>query len=178
MGSGVLWGKRAVLEAMPPFLTGGGMIRTVRTTGTSWAAVPAKFEAGTPAVGEAIGLGVAVGYLAALGMDRVRAHERALTGYALERLRQVPGVTIYGPGDPDEQASVISFAVGDVHPHDVASILDEENVAVRAGHHCCQPLMTHLELTATTRASFSVYNDEEDVDRLVAAVERVSTIFA
>jgi cysteine desulfurase/selenocysteine lyase len=154
------------------------MIRTVSVSGTSWAAVPAKFEAGTPAVGEAVGLGAAVTYLAALGMGRVRAHERALTGYALERLRQVPAVTLYGPGDPDEQAGVISFAVGDVHPHDVASILDEENVAVRAGHHCCQPLMTHLGLNATTRASFSVYNDEEDVDRLVAAVERVSTIFA
>lgn len=178
MGSGVLWGKRELLEAMPPFLTGGGMIRRVSVEGSTWADIPAKFEAGTPAVGEAIGFGVAVDYLADLGMARVRAHERALTAYALDRLRAVPGVRLYGPSNPDAQAGVISFAVGDVHPHDVASILNEENVAVRAGHHCCQPLMHELGLAATTRASFSVYNDESDVDRLAAAIERVIDIFA
>jgi cysteine desulfurase/selenocysteine lyase len=179
MGSGVLWGRRELLEAMPPFLTGGGMIRRVSIAkGTTWAELPAKFEAGTPAVGEAVGLGVAVDYLAALGMDQVRAHERALTAYALERLQELPEVRIFGPADADVQAGVISFAVGDVHPHDVASILDDAHVAIRAGHHCCQPLMQVLGVPATTRASFSVYNDDSDVDRLVTAVKRVIEIFA
>ncbi|MBA2520388.1 MAG: cysteine desulfurase [Chloroflexia bacterium] len=178
MGSGVLWGKRDRLDAMPPFLTGGGMIRRVTVDGTTWAELPAKFEAGTPAVGEAIGLGVAVDYLTELGMDRVRSHERDLTDYALDRLQRLPGIQLYGPDDLDERAGVISFAVGEVHPHDVASILAEENVAVRAGHHCCQPLMRELDLVATTRASFSVYNDETDVDRLASAIERVIEVFA
>jgi cysteine desulfurase/selenocysteine lyase len=177
MGSGVLWGRRELLEEMPPFLAGGGMIRQVTVDGTTWAELPAKFEAGTPAVGEAIGLGVAVDYLSELGMDRVRAHERELTAYALDRLRDTPGVQLYGPSDLDIRAGVISFAVDDVHPHDVASILDEEHVAVRAGHHCCQPLMRALDLVATSRASFSVYNDEADVDRLVSAIERVTDVF-
>lgn len=178
MGSGVLWGRRELLEAMPPFLTGGGMIRRVTTRGSTWEELPAKFEAGTPAVGEAVGMGVAVEYLAALGMERVREHEQALTAYALARLQEMPEVTIFGPGDADVQAGVISFAVGGVHPHDVASILDEAHVAIRAGHHCCQPLMHELGVPATSRASFSVYNDESDVDRLMTAVKRVIDIFA
>jgi cysteine desulfurase/selenocysteine lyase len=179
MGCGVLWGKRELLEAMPPFLTGGGMIRRVSITkGTTWAELPAKFEAGTPGVGEAVGLGVAVEYLAALGMARVREHERALTAYALARLQEIPEVHVFGPRDAEAQAGVISFAVGDVHPHDVASILDDAHVAIRAGHHCCQPLMQVLGVPATTRASFSVYNDESDVDRLVTAIKRVNEIFA
>ena len=177
MGSGVLWGQRELLDAMPPFLTGGGMIRSVTTSGATWAELPAKFEAGTPAVGETVGFGVAVQYLRQLGMDRVREHERVLTHYALERLATLPNVRVFGPRDSDQHAGVISFAVGEVHPHDVASILNAENVAVRAGHHCCQPLMRELDAMATTRASFSVYNDEDDVDRLVAAVAHVNQIF-
>jgi len=177
MGSGALYGKRALLEAMPPFLGGGGMIRKVTLEGSTFADVPARFEAGTPAVGEAIGLGVAVEYLTALGMDRVREHERELTAYALERLREVPAITIYGPQDPELRGGVISFTLGDVHPHDVAAILDSDNVAVRAGHHCNQPLMHHLGVVATTRASFYVYNTLEDVDRLVAGLHAVNRIF-
>ncbi len=177
MGSGVLYGKRALLEAMPPFMGGGGMIRKVELGRSTWADVPARFEPGTPAVGDAIGLGVAVEYLAALGMERVREHEREVTAYALARLAEVPGMTVFGPGDAEHRAGVISFALGDVHPHDVAAILDGENVAVRAGHHCCQPLMRELGVVATTRASFYVYNTPEDVDRLVAGLHKVNRIF-
>jgi cysteine desulfurase/selenocysteine lyase len=155
---------------MPPFLVGGSMIRKVGLTESTWAEVPAKFEAGTPAVGDAIGLAVAMEYLTNLGMDRVLAHEQAVVGYALERLSEIPGITIYGPNDPALRSGVVSFTLQDIHPHDIASILDEENVAVRAGHHCAQPLMASLGVVATTRASFYVYNTEDDVDRLVAAL--------
>jgi len=178
MGSGALYGKLDLLQEMPPFLFGGGMIRKVTVGRTTWADVPARFEAGTPAVGEAIGLGAAVDYLQALGMKQVRAHERSLTELALPRLRDVPGLRLFGPQDLDSQAGVISFTLGDIHPHDVAAILNEENVAVRAGHHCCQPLMDWLETVATTRASFYVYNTEEDVDRLVTGLHRALKIFA
>ena len=177
MGAGVLYGKLPVLEAMPPFLGGGGMIRKVGLERSTWADVPAKFEAGTPAVGESIGLGVAVEYLAALGMERVRDHEVALTAYALDRLAEVPGLTVYGPASAAERGGVVSFRLGDIHPHDVAAILDGENVAVRAGHHCCQPLMEALGAVATTRVSFYVYNAEDDVDRLVAALHKANRIF-
>ena len=146
-------------------------------TESTWAEVPAKFEAGTPAVGDAIGLGVAIEYLTNLGMDRVLAHEQAVVGYALERLTEIPGITIYGPSDPAHRSGVVSFTLDDIHPHDVASILDEENVAVRAGHHCAQPLMASLGVVATTRASFYVYNTEDDVDRLVAALWVADRIF-
>lgn len=178
MGSGVLYGRMALLDAMPPFMGGGGMIRKVERDRATWAEVPAKFEAGTPAVGEAIGLGVAIDYLTALGMERVRQHEQALTAYALARMSEVPGITIYGPPDAADRGGVISFTLGDIHPHDVAAILDGENIAVRAGHHCCQPLMRELDVVATTRASFYVYNDEEDVDFLIAGLHKVNTIFA
>ncbi len=177
MGAGVLYGKRSLLDAMPPFMGGGGMIRKVELGRSTWADVPARFEAGTPAVADAIGLGVAVEYLAALGMERVREHEREVTGYALARMAEVPGVTVYGPTDPAERSGVISFNLGDIHPHDVAAILDEENVAVRAGHHCCQPLMRELGVVATTRASFYVYNTPEEVDRLVDALHKANRIF-
>jgi cysteine desulfurase/selenocysteine lyase len=178
MGSGALYAKFELLQDMPPFLTGGGMIRKVTVSQSTWADVPARFEAGTPAVGEAIGLGAAVEYLQALGMEHVRAHERSLTELALVRLRDIPELRLFGPRDLDVHAGVISFTLGDIHPHDVAAILNEENVAVRAGHHCCQPLMDWLETVATTRASFYVYNTEEDVDRLVAGLIRVREIFA
>ena len=170
MGASVLYGKLALLEAMPPFLVGGSMIRKVGLTESTWAEVPAKFEGGTPAVGDAIALAAAIDYLADLGMDRVLAHEQAIVDYALERLIEIPGITIYGPQDPAHRSGVISFTLDRIHPHDVATILDEEHVAVRAGHHCAQPLMASLGVVATTRASFYIYNSEADVDRLVAAL--------
>lgn len=178
MGSGALYGKLSLLEAMPPFMGGGGMIRKVTLQRSTWADVPARFEAGTPAVGDAIGLGTAVDYLQAIGMEQIREHERSLTSLALDRLNDVPGLTLYGPADPSVHAGVISFTLGDIHPHDVAAILNGENVAVRAGHHCCQPLMHRLDVVATVRASFYVYNVEEDIDRLVAGLNRVREIFA
>lgn len=177
MSAGVLYGKRALLDAMPPFLGGGSMIRKVELETTTWADVPAKFEAGTPAVADAIGLGVAIDYLTGLGMDRVWEHEREIVSYALGRLHEIPNVCIHGPRESEDRSGVVSFSVGEVHPHDVAAILDEENVAVRAGHHCTQPLMRALDLVATTRASFYIYNDERDVDRLVQAIHRVNAIF-
>ena len=177
MGSGVLFGKRALLEAMPPFLGGGSMIRKVELDHSTWADVPAKFEAGTPAVGDAISLGVAVEYLTALGMDAVRAHEREILIYALAALAEVPGIVLHGPSDPDQQSGVVSFSLGDIHPHDVAAILDAEGVAVRAGHHCTQPLMRILGVAATTRASFYVYNTLDDVDRLAAALRSANRIY-
>src|SRR5215210_150468 len=178
MGSGALYGKLALLDAMPPFMSGGGMIRKVSLTHSTWADVPARFEAGTPSVGDAIGLAAAVEYLQAIGMEAVREHERALTAQAVDRLRDVPHMRLFGPLDPDSRAGVLSFTLGDIHPHDVAAILNEENVAVRAGHHCCQPLMGRLGLVGTARASFYVYNDEEDVDRLVSGLHRTRAIFA
>lgn len=170
MGSGVLYGKRALLDAMPPYQGGGSMIRTVELTHTTWADVPAKFEAGTPSVGDAIALTRALDYLEALGMDAIWAHEREIGAYALARLREVPGLTIYGPSEMDHRSGVISFGLGDIHPHDVATLLDEQNIAVRAGHHCAQPVMRALDVMATTRASFYLYNDRDDVDRLVAGL--------
>src|SRR5215218_6988383 len=178
MGSGALYGKLGLLEALPPFMGGGGMIRKVSIERSTWADVPARFEAGTPSVGDAIGLGAAVEYLQSIGMAAVREHERELTAIALERLGNVPDLRVYGPGDAEDRAGVISLTLGDIHPHDVAAILNEENVAVRAGHHCCQPLMDRLGLVGTARASFYVYNDHEDVDRLVFGLHRTRAIFA
>lgn len=167
MGSGILYGKRALLDAMPPYQGGGSMIRKVELTHTTWADVPAKFEAGTPSVGDAIALTKALDYLETLGMDVVWAHEREIGAYALARLSEVPELTIYGPTEMDHRSGVISFGLGDIHPHDVATLLDEQNIAVRAGHHCAQPVMRALDVMATTRASFYLYNDRDDVDRLV-----------
>lgn len=177
MGSGALYGKRALLEAMPPFLGGGGMIKKVLIDRSTFQEGPAKFEAGTPAVGDAIGLGAAVEYLNDLRMDRVREHERELLAYAIERLSEVPELVQYGPADLDARSGVISFTLADIHAHDIAAILDGENVAVRAGHHCNQPLMQHLGVGSTTRASFYVYNTPEDVDQLVNGLLKVSKIF-
>lgn len=177
MGSGVLYGKRSLLDAMPPFMGGGGMIKKVKIDGSTYQDGPARFEAGTPAVGDAIGLGTAVEYLNELGMENVREHERELVAYAVARLAEVPGLTQYGPTDPDVRAGVISFTLGDIHAHDVAAILDSDNVAVRAGHHCNQPLMDHLGLDATTRASFYVYNTPADVDQLIEALHKANRIF-
>lgn len=178
MGSGVLYGKKALLDAMPPYMGGGSMIRKVFLDHTTWADVPAKFEAGTPAVGDAVGLGVAIDYLNGIGMRRVWAHERELVAYALDALREVPDLRIYGPADAQARSGVVSFTLGDLHPHDVAEVLNAHNVAVRAGHHCTQPLMKALGVTATTRASFYLYNTAEDVDRLIEALHDVRRIFA
>ena len=176
MGSGVLYGRRELLEAMPPYMAGGDMIRTVELYESTWADLPQKFEAGTASVADAVGLGVAVDYLSEIGMTRTRQHEKEIVRYALASLREVPDVTLYGP-EGDDRAGVVSFGVGDVHPHDIASILDGEGIAVRAGHHCAQPLMTRLGLTATARASFYLYNDESDVDRLVDGIMTVRRVF-
>lgn len=177
-GVGVLWGRRELLESMPPFISGGEMIRRVELEHSEWAAVPHKFEAGTPAIAEAIGLGAAVDYLNALGMEAVRAHEKELTAYALERLAEVPGLTVYGPADVEVRGGVLAFTLDAAHPHDVASILDSEAIAVRAGHHCAMPLHKKLGLPATTRASFYIYNVPAEIDRLVEALYKVKHIFS
>jgi cysteine desulfurase / selenocysteine lyase len=176
-GIGVLWGRRALLEAMPPFLGGGDMIRTVTMAGSTWADLPQKFEAGTPAVIEVVGLGAAVAYLSALEMERVRAHEHALTRYALERLAGVPDIRIFGPG-ADARGGAISFTLGDIHAHDLATLLDREGVAVRAGHHCAQPLMDRYCVPATARASFYVYTTSSEIDALAEALEKARQVFA
>jgi cysteine desulfurase/selenocysteine lyase len=175
-GIGALYGRFDVLDAMPPFLTGGSMIRTVTLERTTFADVPQRFEAGTPAIAEAVGLGAAVQYLSALGMDWVRAREHALTVYLLEALAEVPSLAVFGP-PADQRGGAVSFSLPGVHPHDVASLLDEDNIAVRAGHHCCQPLMHALGVGATTRASVYLYNSTEDIDALVRGLQRVQRVF-
>jgi cysteine desulfurase/selenocysteine lyase len=177
-GIGVLWGRRELLQSMPPFMGGGEMIRRVELERSEWNELPYKFEAGTPAIAEAIGLGAAVDYLSGLGMETVRAHERELTAYALERLVEVPGLTAYGPTDLEVRGGVVAFALDGAHPHDIATILDSEAVAVRAGHHCAMPLHKRLGLPATTRASFYIYNLPEEIDRLVEALYKVKHIFS
>ncbi|MFN2483651.1 MAG: cysteine desulfurase [Candidatus Limnocylindria bacterium] len=177
-GIGALWARRELLEEMPPFMAGGSMITRVTMEEATWNEVPWKFEAGTPAIAEAIGLGAAVDYLDALGMEDVRAHERELFTHAWSQLGAVDGITCLGPDDPDTHAGVISFVVDGIHPHDVATVLDAEGVAVRAGHHCAQPVMQRYDLPATTRASFYVYNDATDVDRLTDALRSAQRLFA
>lgn len=176
-GIGVLYGRRALLEEMPPVLGGGDMIRRVELRSSTWNDLPWKFEAGTPAIAEAIGLGAAVDYLRAIGMERIEAHERVLVGYALERLAAVSGVSVYGPSDPSVHGGAISFNVADVHPHDVAAVLDATGVAIRAGHHCAQPLMERLGMAATSRASVAVYSTADEIDRLAEGLENVKRVF-
>lgn len=176
-GIGVLHARRELLESMAPFLGGGSMISTVNEQDSTWNAVPWKYEAGTPPIAEAAGLHAAVDYLAGIGMDTVRAHERELTEYALARLPEVDGIALFGPTDLDQRGGVISFAVEGLHPHDIAELLGREGVCIRAGHHCAQPLMRHLGVPATARASFHVYNSREDVDRLVAALQNARKVF-
>jgi len=178
-GSGGLWARAELLEEMPPFLGGGEMILEVWFDHATYNEIPHKFEAGTQPFAQSVGLGAAVDYLTDLGMEDVRRHEVEIVGYALEQLSQVEGLTIHGPMDPEKRGGVVSFWLDDVHPHDLATIVDTEGVCVRAGHHCAQVLMRRLNVPATTRASFYVYNTNEDVDALVAAVgiarERMST---
>ena len=168
-GAGVLYGKPELLEAMPPFLTGGGMIRRVGRTGATWDDLPWKFEAGTPAIAEAVGLGAAIDYLDAVGMDAVWAHERALAAYALQRLAELPGVHVTG-SPADQHSGIISFTVDGIHPHDLAHMLDMEGVAIRAGTHCAHPLHDRFGLAATARASFYLYNTRDEADRLIEGI--------
>jgi cysteine desulfurase/selenocysteine lyase len=174
---GVLWGRRDLLEAMPPFLGGGGMIREVYEDRATWAGLPEKFDAGTPNVADAITFGVALDYLDNLGMANIRAHEVELTGYALERLASVQDVTVYGPPDAQSRTGVVSFNLEGVHPHDAGTILDEAGIAVRAGHHCCQPLHRWLDIAASLRASFYVYNSADEVDALVDALATARKLY-
>ena len=178
-GIGVLHGRRELLETMPPWLGGGHMIHSVSFEEVRFAEPPARFEAGTSAIAEAIGLGAAVDFLDGIGMPAVREHERELVAYALDRLtRDVEGISVHGPAGADRRGAVISFSVEGVHPHDVAEILGRDGVCVRAGHHCAQPLMKRLGIGASTRASFAVHSTRDDVDRLVAGLRTVQEVFA
>ena len=175
-GIGVLWGRRELLEAMPPFLGGGEMIRTVTLTESTWNELPWKFEAGTMNIAEAVGLGAAVQVLESLGMEHVFAHDRELAGYTMQRLAEVPGVRVLGP-PADRRGGVVAFTVEGVHPHDVATVLDRDGVCVRAGHHCAMPLHEHLGVPASARASFHCYSLPEDVDALVSGLHQVQKLF-
>jgi cysteine desulfurase/selenocysteine lyase len=177
-GIGAMWARRELLESMPPYHGGGEMIRIVERERSTWADVPHKFEAGTPNIAGAIGLGAAVDYLTAVGHEALVAHERDLLGYAVERLGSLPDMRVYGPESPDERSGILSFTFGDAHPHDIATILDSEGVAVRAGHHCAQLVMRRYGVSSTARASFYLYNTRDDVDRLMAGLELVQGIFA
>jgi cysteine desulfurase/selenocysteine lyase len=178
MGSGALWARRELLEAMPPFLSGGEMIREVHLRRSDFNDIPWKFEAGTPAVGDAIGLGVAADYLGAIGMDNVRDHERDLVTYALAEMpARVPGIELYGPMDPELRGGVVPFNLPGIHPHDVAQVLDRFGIAVRAGHHCTMPLHDRLDLAATARASFQVYSTRDDIDQLADGLVEVQKLF-
>jgi cysteine desulfurase/selenocysteine lyase len=177
-GIGALWGKLDLLRAMPPFLGGGSMIRKVTREGTTYADVPARFEAGTPAIAQAIGMGAAIEWLdTELGMEAVRDHERAIADYTLEKLAEVPGLTIFGPPRGPERLGPVSFEIDGIHAHDVSEILDRHGIAVRAGHHCAQILMDRLGITATARASFGVYTTTEEIDRLVDGLEDARRVF-
>jgi cysteine desulfurase / selenocysteine lyase len=176
-GIGVLWGRRELLERMSPFELGGHMIRKVTLERTTWNEIPHKFEAGTSAIAEAVGLGAAVDYLSAAGLDAIERHERELAEYALARLAEVPGVRVFGPS-AERRIGIVSFELEGVHPHDVAQIVDSEGVAVRAGHHCNQPLMTSLGVAATTRASFYLYTLPEEIDRLVDGIHKARKLFS
>ena len=177
MGIGVLYGKQELLKVMPPYQGGGSMIRKVTLEQSTWADLPQRFEAGTPAVADAIGLGVAIDYLSGIGLENIWAHEHDLVADAMRKMAELPGITMYGPTPEQDRAGVLSFSIEGIHPHDVAAILDEHNVAVRAGHHCTQPLMQALGVVATTRASFYIYNTPEDVDRLIEAIQAAQRVF-
>jgi len=177
-GSGVLYGKRALLEAMPPFLAGGEMINAVRLEGTTFAEVPHKFEAGTQAIAEVIGMGAAIDYLQGIGFPAMRAHEDELTDYAYEALSELEGVRVFGPPPGPDKAGVLSFEVAGIHPHDIATILDRTDVCVRSGHNCTQPLMHRLDVPGTVRASFFLYTERSEIDRLLVGLKEAQRIFA
>ncbi|NBB82860.1 MAG: aminotransferase class V-fold PLP-dependent enzyme, partial [Alphaproteobacteria bacterium] len=177
-GIGVLWAREDLLEAMPPYQGGGEMIRSVSFERSTWADLPYKFEAGTPPIAQAVGLGAALDYVGAIGLDRIAAHERDVLAYATERLSAIPGLTVWGTGDgPNHKASVVSFTMEEAHPHDIGTIVDRFGVAVRAGNHCAQPLLERFDLPATARASFGLYNSRAEVDVLVEALEKVRDMF-
>ncbi|TGL11863.1 cysteine desulfurase [Leptospira levettii] len=176
-GVGVLFGKEEILEAMPPWLGGGDMIESVELESSTYAALPAKLEAGTPNIAGVIGFSHALDYLQKVGMQNIKEHERMLTEYALERFHKIGGLTLYGTEDLENRGGVISFTLDGIHPHDVGSILDEEGVAIRVGHHCCQPLMKQFQIPGTCRASFYFYNTKEDIDVLIKSIEKVKSIF-
>ena len=176
-GIGVLWVRKSVLETMNPFHGGGDMIREVHKYETTWNDLPYKFEAGTPNIADVIGFGAAIDYLQNIGMDNIREHEEELTKYAIEKMSQVKGLHIYGTKDIAKRGGVISFNFADVHPHDVAQIIDEEGIAVRSGHHCAQVLMERLNVAATSRASFYIYNTKEDIDSLINSLNKVARLF-
>jgi cysteine desulfurase/selenocysteine lyase len=176
-GQGGLWGRREVLETIPPFHGGGDMIDTVELERSTYAPLPNRLEAGTPHIAGAVGLAAACDYLTSLGREAIAAHERELIGYALEAMAEVPDLVVLGPRDPAERSGVVSFTLADVHPHDLSTILNEEGVAIRAGHHCAQPLMRRMGVGSTARASFYVYNTRGDVDRLVEALHGARRIF-
>ena len=177
-GVGVLWARSDLFNHMDPFMGGGDMIATVREEGSTWAEVPHKFEAGTPNIADVIAFGAAIEYLEALCMENVRRHEVALTAFAMDTLQRIPGLTIHGPRDPEARGGVVSFEVAGIHPHDMATIADGHGVAIRAGHHCAQLVMRQLRVPATSRASFSVYNGEDDIAPLVEAIEHARKVFA
>ncbi|MFC5907260.1 cysteine desulfurase [Streptacidiphilus monticola] len=176
-GIGVLWGRQELLEDLPPFLGGGEMIETVTMQSSTYAPAPHKFEAGTPPIAQAVGLGAAIDYLSAVGMDNIAAHEHAITAYALEQLQQVPDLRIIGPTTAEDRGAAISFTLGDIHPHDVGQVLDEQGIAVRVGHHCARPVCLRYGIPATTRASFYLYSTEAEVDALVAGLHHVRAFF-
>ena len=176
-GIGALWARRDLLDSMEPYQGGGEMIHFVGRDESSWATVPHKFEAGTPNIAGAIGMGAAIDFLSGVGMDAIAKHEHELLEYALERMNAVDGIRIYGPQSPDEHSALISFTLGDAHPHDISTILDSEGIAVRAGHHCAQLAMQHFGISATARASIYLYNTESDIDRLIEGLEQVQSIF-
>ena len=176
-GVGVLWGRRELLNAMPPFLTGGSMIETVTMERSTYAPVPQRFEAGVPNMAQVIGLGAAIDYLSSVGMSHVAEHEHELTKYALTELQKISGLSIVGPRDMENRGAVLSFTVEGIHPHDLGQVLDEYGIAVRTGYHCAWPLMRAMNVVATTRASFYLYNDTTDVDELVAGITRAQEFF-
>ena len=176
-GVGVLWAKKEILEKMQPFLGGGDMIREVHKYETTWNDLPYKFEAGTPNIADVIGFATAIEYLEKIGMENIRNHEVELTKYALEKMTKIKGITLYGTKDMEMRGGVISFNFNDVHPHDVATIIDKEGVAIRSGHHCAQVLMEKLNVAATNRASFYIYNTKEEVDKLISSLEKVAKVF-
>jgi cysteine desulfurase/selenocysteine lyase len=176
-GVGVLWGRYSLLDAMPPFMGGGDMILNVTMEHSTWNDVPHKFEAGTPNIADVIAFGTAIDYLDALGMEAVRAHEREMLDYALDRMVDVPGITIYGPEDRSIRGGVVSFSLDGIHPHDIGQVLDSRGVAIRAGHHCAQPVMARLQIPATARASFYIYNTRAEIDALVSATHEVVQFF-
>jgi cysteine desulfurase/selenocysteine lyase len=177
-GAGVLYGKRELLEAMPPFLAGGEMINSVRLEGTTFAEVPHKFEAGTQAIAEVIGMGAAIDYLQGIGFPAMRGHEDELTDYAYEALSELEGVRVFGPPPGPDKAGVLSFDVAGIHPHDIATILDRTDVCVRSGHNCTQPLMHRLDVAGTVRASFFLYTERNEIDRLLLGLKEAQRIFA